>query len=462
MRPPIAELWRWAAFAFLATAASTAAAGRPPKGVGFINVQHQGGAIAALRGERDLRTPNLDRLAARGITFTRAYAANPRCAPSRSSLFTGYYPHQTGVQENDPPTPYPFTYPLLGRYFTDAGYRTAYFGKLHIPVPEGAQRGFERMAHLRSIGQDEDATRDAVAFLRASRDPFLLVVSYCNPHNICEFGRNEPLPDGPIGALPAVPACPPAVPNPDLPRSEADAMVEQRALRATEPDYRVLEKYTPDDWRRYRWAYFRMIEKVDAQIGRVLDALRAAGEENNTLIVFTSDHGETAGAHGFSEKVVFYEESVRVPLMLSWPREIPPARSANLVNTGIDLAPTLLDFGGIAGPSSLPGRSLRPLAAGRSSGSWRDYVVSENLMMAGKTPVNGRMVRTARYKYCVYDRGARRESLFDERDDPLEKVNLAGDPAHAAELHAARALLAEHARQTHDTVAEACLAAVGR
>src|SRR6185436_8764125 len=109
--------------------------------------------------------------------------------------------------------------------------------------------------------------------------------------------------------------------------------------------------------------YYRMIEKVDGQIGRVLGALDALGPAGrNTLVVFTSDHGECAGAHGFSEKVVFYEESVRVPLILAWPGRIASGRREQLVNTGVDLLPTLLDFAGLAAVPGLPGRSLRPLA----------------------------------------------------------------------------------------------------
>jgi arylsulfatase A-like enzyme len=446
----------------LASVSLVLCAERRPNVLLIITDQLQAEALSVFRGDRDLRTPHLDRLVKGGVVFTRAFAANPRCVPSRSSIFTGYFPHQLGVQENEPADPKSFTAPLLGRYFTDAGYETAYFGKFHIPVVEGEQHGFGHMAHLRSVGQDEVATEDAVGFLNAVRRPFLLAVSYCNPHNICEYGRNETLPDGPVPAPPSLAACPPAVPNPDLPRDECDTMVEQKSLRLTQPDYRLLERYTADDWRRYRWAYYRMIEKVDAQIGRVLSALERSGHRNDTLIVFTSDHGEAAGAHGFSEKVVFYEESARVPLVLSWPSELRASSHTQLVNTGIDLVPTLLDFAGISPPASLPGRSLRPVASGRAPADWREYVVAENMMQAGSTQVNGRMVGTAHFKYCVFDRGARNESLFDELNDPLEQTNLAYDPRHAADVARARALLREHAERYNDPAAQVCLQAIAR
>ena len=442
----------------LVLALDVVAAERRPNVLLVLTDQHQADALGAL-GRAGLSTPHLDGLVHLGTAFTRAYVANPRCVPSRSSLFSGHFPHQTGIQENDPELPGGFRTPLLGRHFADAGYATGYFGKFHIPVADSQQAGFAQMAHLRSSGQDEAATKAAAAFLAGVREPFLLVVSYCNPHNICEFGRDEPLPDGPIGRPAALADCPPPVPNPDLPADEADAIVEQRRLRATLAEYRLLEKYSADDWRRYRWAYHRMIEKVDAHIGRVLEALRASGYGGNTLIAFTSDHGETAGAHGFSEKVVFYEESVRVPLILSWPGVIVPGRRDELVNTGIDVLPTLLDFAGVPAPPRLPGRSLRPLTTSAARADWRTYIVSQNLMLARQTRVNGRMVRAARFKYCVYDRGTLRESLFDLVNDPLEMRNLVREPTWTAELARARAMLAEHAREQRDTVAAAILSA---
>jgi arylsulfatase A-like enzyme len=443
----------------LAAAGSLAAAGGRPNIVLIITDQQFGRAFGAFLPAREIRTPNMDRLAATGATFTRAFAANPRCAPSRSSIFTGHFPHETGVQENEGAEARPFAYPLLGKYFADAGYDTGYFGKFHIPVEDAAQRGFRTMAHLRSVGQDAAAADDAVRFIAEQRtQPFFLTVSFCNPHNICEYARQEALPDGDLPAPPDVAAWPPAPPNPDLPAGECDPMVEQKTLRAGVADYRYLEAYTPDDWRRYRWAYYRLIEKVDAQIGLVLAALRAAHLEGDTLVVFTSDHGECAGAHGFGEKVVFYEESVLVPFVLNWPGHVEPGRRPAFVNTGIDLFPTLCEFAGISPPADLPGRSVRVLTHGSEPADWRKFIVSENLQEAGPARVNGRMVRTDRFKYCVYDRGTRRESLFDEAADSLETVNLAADPAHRRDLEQCRALLREHAELYRDSTALALLA----
>lgn len=451
--------WAIAAVMMVARGDLPAADGRRPNILLLLTDQQYGRALGAFQPARDLRTPNLDRLVATGANFTRAYAANPRCVPSRSSLLTGHFPHETGVQENDGAEAPPLTQPLLGKYFSDAGYATAYFGKFHLSVEDNAQRGFAVMAHLGSIGQDAAATDDAIRFLREPHGrPFFLTVSFCNPHNICEYARREALPDGELPAPPDLAACPPAPANPELPAGECDTMVEQKALRAGIADYRYLEAYSADDWRRYRWAYFRMIEKVDAQLGRILAALHDADPGGNTLVVFTSDHGECAGAHGFGEKVVFYEESVLVPFVLNWPEHVQPGPRTALVNTGIDLLPTLCDLAGIPRPEGLPGRSLRTLAPGAPPANWRSFVVAENLQEAGAARVHGRMVRTERFKYCVYDRGERRESLFDELADPLEKTNLAYDSAYRSQIDRCRSHLREHAGSFRDATALALLA----
>jgi arylsulfatase A-like enzyme len=215
-------------------------------------------------------------------------------------------------------------------------------------------------------------------------------------------------------------------------------------------------RFTAEDWRRQRWGYYRMVEKVDAEIGKVMAALHRAGLEEDTLIVFTADHGECAGAHGFNQKTVFYDESARVPLIIACQGKTVGATTDRLVNTGIDLLPTMLDFAGLEAASRLPGRSLLSLALGQPVAGWRDHVVVENNMnqageLSGMKPrMEGRMVRTERYKYCVYSRGNQRESLVDMRTDPGETTDLAADPKHRAVLLRHRELLARFGADYHD------------
>ncbi|MBM3333379.1 sulfatase-like hydrolase/transferase, partial [Candidatus Sumerlaeota bacterium] len=222
--------------------------------------------------------------------------------------------------------------------------------------------------------------------------------------------------------------------------------------------------FTAEDWRKQRWGYYRMIEKVDAEIGKVLEALRKTGQEDNTLVILTSDHGECAGAHGFNQKTVLYEESVRVPLIIAWKGKTAARTTDKLVNTGIDILPTMLDCAGLETPKKMPGRSLMPLALGQSVGEWRDHVVVQNDMsqtgeVDGMRPrMEGRMVRTERHKYCLYSRGNRRESLVDLQSDPGETTDLAADPKRGNVLVAHREILARFGREHNDPLVAELLA----
>jgi arylsulfatase A-like enzyme len=268
---------------------------------------------------------------------------------------------------------------------------------------------------------------------------------------------------GDVGLPPPPEQCPPPPANLAPPQNEPDSMtMMRRSYHATQTF--PVGKFTSDNWRQQRWGYYRMIEKVDAEIGTVLQALRQAGLEDKTLIVFTADHGECAGAHGFNQKTVLYEESARVPLIVSYKGKTATGSTDKLVNTGIDILPTLLEYAGIAVPARLPGLSLRPLAQERPVTAWRDAVVVENDMAQGgevdgiRPALQGRMVCTDRYKYCVYSRGSRRESLVDLQADPGESKDLATEPAYQKVLLEHRELLRKFAREHHDPLVDELLA----
>jgi len=184
------------------------------------------------------------------------------------------------------------------------------------------------------------------------------------------------------------------------------------------------------------------VESSDQLIGRVLTALEQAGLSSNTIVVFTSDHGEMMGAHGLVTKEKLYEESVAVPLIIAPPAAAPGVDRSHLVS-GLDLMPTLLDYAGISLPSSLEGRSLRPLVSGKTM-PWREFVVSENCYP------ETRMVRTSRYKYIFFAHGENREQFFDLENDPGEMKNLVDDAAVAGEVKRHRRLLQEWMRNTKD------------
>lgn len=460
----------------LTALAARAAAGvrRERPNILFIMTDQQfGDAMSCRMGPQYLNTPVMDGLAARGVVFTRACSANPLCMPLRSSLFTGRYPHETGVTKNGGPKGGldPKEFVCMGTYFRNAGYETAYSGKWHLCFnqKDANTHGFEILRSRAKENHDAVVADGAAKFLGRRHDkPFLLVVSFLNPHNICQWARRlagmeQTLNCGEIGEPPPLDQLPPSPANLAPPTNEPDSMTVIRKGYHAARTFPV-GNFTVEDWRKQRWGYYRMIEKVDAEMGKVLEALRKAGQEDNTLVVFTSDHGECAGAHRFNQKTVFYEESVRVPLILAWKGVTAGQTTDKLVNTGIDVLPTLLDCAGLETPKKLPGRSLLPLALGQPVSQWRDHVVVQNNMsqsgeVDGLRPtMEGRMVRTERYKYCVYSRGNRRESLVDLQTDPGETTDLAVDPKCRDILLGHRELLARFGREHNDPLVAELLA----
>jgi arylsulfatase A-like enzyme len=206
----------------------------------------------------------------------------------------------------------------------------------------------------------------------------------------------------------------------------------------------------PMDWSDQRWremasVYYNLTETADALVGKVLAAVAQAGLKDNTVIVFTSDHGECLGAHQFVHKQKFYEESAAVPMIVCAPGQ--GARTgvdAKHLVSGLDVLPTLCDYAGITPPASFQGLSLRPLIEQREV-PWRNYVVAE----VGEQH-NGRMVRSDRYKYIVYSKSELPEQLFDLESDPGEARNLANTASSKAVLDSHRAMLKEWVQRTKD------------
>lgn len=469
----------------VAIAVSLAIGGSPlaaerPNILLVITDQQSADVMSCRMGSRYINTPAMDGLAANGMLFTRAYASNPLCMPLRNSLFTGRYPHETGVTKNASPQGGSLApeFVNMGTYLRKAGYETAYSGKWHMcfNAKDPDTHGFEILNSKSKVPPPEDDNYDsrvshaAVKFLAREHDrPFLLVVSLMNPHNICEWarraaGREQRLSCGEIGTPPSADQLPPPPANLQPPENEPDGMTLIRRAYQVEDGLFPVANFTPEDWRKQRWGYYRMVEKVDGEIGRVLAALRKADVQEDTLVIFTSDHGDCTGAHRFNQKTVFYEESVRIPLIVSWPGKTPSATSDKLVNIGIDILPTMMDCAGIEQPKKLPGESILPLALGRAVDKWREYLVAQNNMsqtgmVDGITPaMEGRMVRTDRYKYCLYAHGNRREALYDLREDPLETVNLAGDSKYRKVIAEHRGILADFSKRYDDALVEDLLA----
>ena len=187
-----------------------------------------------------------------------------------------------------------------------------------------------------------------------------------------------------------------------------------------------------------------MTEQVDAHIARILKALEEAGLEENTLVVFTSDHGNMDASHRLASKSFFYDEAARVPFLMKYKGTIPAKRvdREHFVSTGLDILPTLCDYAGIQPPKTLMGKSLRRIAEAKQVSNWRRYVVSENH--------SGRMLRSDRFKYCLYKSGTPRESLVDMKKDPGEMKNLASLPGYEKTLEEHRRYLDEWIEESKD------------
>jgi len=424
----------------------------------IITDQQSSESLSFNLGNKYLNTPNMDYLAKHGISFTNAYCANPLSIPSRTSMFTGRYPHETGIQFNDNNKLLdPEKYPSLGVVFKKAGYETGYVGKWHLPydVKEPGTHGFIWTKNIKNNGVDTLLPDAAISFMEIKRDkPFFLVVSFVNPHNICQWARGENLPDGSIGDPPSPDKCPPLRPNSMPSENETDIMQLLRKSFQASPMFPV-SGFSDDKWRQYIWAYYRMIEKVDAGIGKILTAMRASGLDKNTVVIFLSDHGDCQGAHRWNQKTMFFEEAAKVPFIISW-NGFKPGRSDYLVQTGIDLMPTLCDLAGIESPGDLPGVSLKEILIKGSKSDKRDYVVVSSNPVQGeavngyKPEPEGRMLVTRQFKYWIFSEGKQRETLYNLKNDPGEMVNLSGKPEYRNELEKCRNELIRWAEKHND------------
>ncbi|MFC1805388.1 sulfatase [Planctomycetota bacterium] len=442
-------------------AAEDAPGGDKRPNILFIMTDQQHASMMSCTGNKWLKTPAMDSLARNGIRFGRAYAANPVCVPSRISMATGVMPGRFGVLSNgmEAKIPPEVDRNSLGKLIRRAGYDTFYGGKVHMCrelVPRNAgYDAFERDSRDRLPAA-------CIEFIKRKRDkPFFAVASFINPHDICfaylsyeSMGRKTvpgvnrgkgrrtmPRVDRLYGRASALPLgqLPPLPENYAIPPGEPEAVEAHMSPKAVTPAITMRREYDEEQWRVYRWIYCRLTEQVDRHIGRILNAIREAGLEDRTLIVFTSDHGNMDASHQLASKGLFYEESVGVPFLMKYAGVIPKGKvdTKHLVATGLDILPTLCDYAGATPPKTLLGRSLRAIAEGKPAGNWRPYVVSENRW--------GRMIRSERFKYCVYDAGATRESLVDMARDGGEMKNLASDPEY-------REALAQHRRYLNDWI----------
>lgn len=406
----------------------------------YIMTDQQTAGAMSCAGNEDLHTPNMDRLAQHGVRFSNAYCAFPLSGPSRSAMFTGYAAGESDILKNGKPLPDSLKNNSLGVLMEKAGYVTAYAGKWHVhtnSLPSEHAFGFTRI-HLHN---DNGLAEACVAFLKQKQDkPFFLVASFDNPHNICQYARHQNLPYATVEE-PALEDCPNLPANFAVAPYDADALAyeKQQSIKLYPTQH-----YTYDDWRRYRNAYFRLIEHVDGEIGKIVDEIDRQDLWENTVIIFTSDHGDGAAAHQWNQKTVLYEEVANIPFIVC----LPGGKNAGkvlpqLVNNGVDLLPSVCDWADVTVPTGCKGISIRPVAeSGDSAKEHQPYIVAETFF-SQTSGTRGWMVRTPHYKYVLYDTGRNREMLYDMDTDRGEMRNLAIEKRYADIVRQHRELLYE-------------------
>lgn len=416
-----------------ALSASCSLGARRPDVLLIVAAGHHAGAVG-YRVDGGARTPSLDRLARRAIDFTSAYCAAPAAGPSLAALLTGRMPSETGVYSDGQVVRAGI--PNLGGWLREqAGYDTVWAGEWNLPE---AYQGRIAGASVLPSGitgdgglSDAGVSQACEAFLRNRLDPapLLMGVRLGQPGSIDEWLRHvgndssawfdPPTRD----ALPGLPA--------NFDYEAVEPRMLQQLRQAGVPARR---DWSVDQWRRYLWSYDRCVEAVDGEIGRLLDEIENSGRGENTVIVFTSDRGEGLARHQLAGGGSSYEESVRVPLLISWPSRLAEGagRSADPVSA-IELVPTVCAAAGVPPPPGVVGRSL--LSEGESE-QHEGFVVIEI------PPNAGRGVRAGRYKLVSYADDTV-DQLYDLQADPGETRNLAGDVGYAEILNDLRSRLSE-------------------
>jgi N-acetylglucosamine-6-sulfatase len=401
---------------------------RPPNVIFILSDDHRWDA-AGFEGHPFIQTPALDRLAAEGVRFTRAFVTSSLCSPSRASFLTGTTPHRHGVWNNF--TPWSDQNRTFLEYLGRAGYRTAFIGKWHMPGRLPDLRGvdhFVTFTHLEGQGAyrdcplvvdgreepsrkpylAEELTDRALAWIDANRNaPFALYLSHKNVHAPFTPDTQE------AGAYAGEPV---AIPGEAQPWSHM-----------TDAQYVHLN---PDPLGASLRRYGEAVTSLDRQIGRVLDALDAWGLAEDTFVLYTSDNGYLWGEHGLVDKRWAYEESMRIPFLVRHPAAgHAAAAGVDRLILNVDVAPTLLDLAGLAKPEWMQGSSLLPLLQDPDV-PWRDAVYYAYFFEPPYPTPTLEAVRTDRHKLVVYE--GRPPQLFDLASDPGERRDRIDDPALAA------------------------------
>jgi arylsulfatase A-like enzyme len=398
------------------------------------------GVVQREQGERArfpwFKSPNMDRLAAGGVRFRNAFVTLALCAPSRAAFLTGRYNHLNGITNNN--TEFPTNSVTHASLMRAAGYRTAYIGKWHMADQRGQRPGFDYSASIIGHGRYNDCpveingvstptqgwlddvnTDFAIAFMKENRDkPFSMVVGFKSPHSP-RGGKNLP---------------------------ERLRNLYTNETSRTTPNMGVPAIYNSPDPVTGKYAqglvdnavhldYFRHVAGVDENLGRLLDTLDALGLADDTVVVYSSDNGYFLGEHCLGDKRAIYEESLRIPMLVRYPRLFAKGQVVDEMVLNIDLAPTFLDLAGVPVQCEMQGVSWKALASGQKPANWRQSFLAEYFKEQGNTPTLVG-IRTTTAKLVKYPGHDEWTEVFDLALDPYEVKNRAADPAAKAKLNA--------------------------
>ena len=393
------------------------------------------GVVQREQGERArfpwFKSPNMDRLADGGVRFRNAFVTLSLCAPSRAAYLTGRYNHLNGITNNH--TPFPENSVTHATLLRAAGYRTAYIGKWHMGEQRGQRPGFDYSASFVGHGRyqncpfeingvptptngwvDDVSTDFAIEWMKQNRDqPFSMVVGFKSPHSP-RGGNNLPerlrsLYDGETSRT--------------VPNSNATAIFNGPPPAADDDKPRGLSANS------VHLDYLRHVNGADENLGRLLDTLDSLGLAGDTVVVYTSDNGYYLGEHGLGDKRSIYEESLRVPMLVRYPRLFAKGQVLDEMVLNIDLAPTFLDLAGVPVPAEMQGVSWKALASGQKPADWRRSFLAEYFFEngGGNTPTLVGL-RTTTAKLVKYPGHEEWTEVFDIAADPYELKNLASDP----------------------------------
>ena len=449
-----------------------AAALKPRPNIVFILIDDLRWDELGIAGHPYIKTPNIDRIGREGAVFRNAFMTTPLCSPSRASFLTGQYAHTHGITDNVDRSAASHQLRTFPNLLHQSGYETAFIGKWHMGNDDQPRPGFDRWVSFKGQGTYRDAELNedgksvksagyitdvlngyAIEFIKRSHTkPFLVYLAHKAIHP--EVTQNN---DGSVNLNDAerfIPAtrhenafAGETIPRrPNYGRAPADkpALLRQignlPALGAATvtPDRAILERQ-------------RTILAIEDGVGEILKALQETGQLDNTILVFTSDNGYFYGEHGLSvERRLAYEESIRLPLLVRYPKLVKPGTVRNEFALNIDLAPTLLSLAGVPVPANMEGRSLVPVLKGMRP-RWRNSFLIEyysDKVFPRIVQMGYKAVRNQRWKYIHYLELDGMDELYDLKRDPFEMKNLVGEPGTQTTLKEMKRELERLLRET--------------